>query len=198
MMISPTLIAALKDFEKDLLPEQKRAMEAMRLLLPDWTNYFQDICQLNDLCKQGHKFFTSSSLQTADLPKGKTWQWNQSRSKKKLSVPNTLDISFCKLNTRKSRGCTERSPSYKVWIFQLQFIQEDTILYFSWCEKGVPAIYESTPKQQSTQFLSYCGPEQFMSAHFYPDPIEQITLNDLSFLKEFTDICTAHQLGWVQ
>jgi len=104
--------------------------------LADWENHVLDEFDLHDLTEQSNCFFTSQSLQTADLPRGDSWQWNQSRSKTKFSVSKELDVSFCKLNTRKSKGAMTRSPPYKVWIFQLYLLHEDLTLYFAWCEKG--------------------------------------------------------------
>eukprot|EP00339_Tiarina_fusa_P024285 CAMPEP_0117049002 /NCGR_PEP_ID=MMETSP0472-20121206/33880_1 /TAXON_ID=693140 ORGANISM="Tiarina fusus, Strain LIS" /NCGR_SAMPLE_ID=MMETSP0472 /ASSEMBLY_ACC=CAM_ASM_000603 /LENGTH=157 /DNA_ID=CAMNT_0004762331 /DNA_START=96 /DNA_END=566 /DNA_ORIENTATION=- len=153
--------------------------------LNDWDNYFIDDVSLNKLCTKGEMFFTKQSLQTADLPRGGEWQWNQSRSKKKLSVDNELDISFCKLNTRKARGSTERSPPYKVWIFHMHFIGNDTMLNFAWCEKGDAPVSPSSEKGDNNAL-----PYLF-------EPVEpQISLQELSFLHEFTDLFTARQLGW--
>merc|ERR1712137_414199 len=136
VMIPSHLITSLQSPRKDLFPEQRRAIEMVSSHLADWENYILDEFDLHELTKQSNCFFTSQSLQTADLPRGDSWQWNQSRSKTKFTVSKELDVSFCKLNTRKSKGSLTRSPPYKVWIFQLAFLQDDFTLYFAWCEKG--------------------------------------------------------------
>lgn len=186
-MISHTTVCQLQELEKELFPEQKRALQTMSEHLVDWDNFYKDTFTLKALCTKGERFFTKESLNTANLPKGKSWQWNQSRSKKHLSVAG-LDISFCKLNTRKAKGTTARSPAYKLWIFHLHFLTEDTWLHFAWCEKG-----DSPASTQITHQKQTCN------SAFIFEPVEStlaLNLNELSFLREFTDVFTAQQFGW--
>lgn len=193
MRVSKHIISQLQNLEQDLFPEQKRALSLMTDNLIDWGNHYSDNVTLSALCLKDEMFFTKESLHTADLPKGKTWQWNQSRSKKHLSVDGELDISFCKLNTRKAKGTTTRSPAYKLWVFHLHFLVEDTWLHFAWCEKGdVRNVTQEAKilKQKQQAIATSCVYEPV--DHF------EIHLHELSFLREFTDIFTAQQFGWVQ
>lgn len=186
-MVSLSTIQKLKELEKGLFPEQKRALHTMSEHLIDWDNFYRDSITLKELCTKGEKFFTKEPLNTSNLPKGTTWQWNQSRSKKHLSL-NELEISFCKLNTRKAKGTTARSPAYKLWVFHLHFLSEDSWLHFAWCEKGDDCISQEFPAQKQNYPFYYEPVDTFLS----------LNLSEFSFLREFTDIFTAQQLGWCQ
>src|SRR3990167_1047565 len=73
-------------------------------------------------------------INKADLPKEKTWTWNQSNSKATIQCTVDTTIILRKLNTRKRAG-SNKSPSFKVWLYEVQHAEEE--FYFVWCEKGI-------------------------------------------------------------
>merc|ERR1712151_193770 len=155
--------------------------------------------------RQDSRFFTSQSLQTANLPRGDKWQWNQSRSKTTFSLGNELRISFCKLNTRKAKDVVTRSPPFKVWIFHLDFLVEDFTLHFAWCEKGErvsPDISASLPMKPVKQPFHRGMPvysENSLNAPVVELPttsIDQISVGDLYFLRDFVDVELGQEFGW--
>jgi len=191
-MISIQLILQLQDIAEQLLPEQRRAVTMMSDHLLDWENYLNDEVSLTQLCTKGEMFFTKKPLNTSALPRGREWQWNQSRSKNHLTIQDDLKISFCKLNTKKAKGYTKRSPAYKVWIFHLKFTKFFSTLHFAWCEKGeLPT--KNPPLTKSSVDTNTQTQNDYTTGQ---DP-EPISIHELSFLQEFTDIYTAKQLGWI-
>jgi hypothetical protein len=172
-----------------LPPEKRRAIELMYSMLPNYHLFLRCSFTLEDITTTDEKFFTFLSLSTPDLPKGSFWQWNQSRSKQVIEEPGFMRISLCKLNTRKHRNFVGSSPSYKVWVMQIELLQERFLVNFLWCEKGNAIL-----QQPKSSWLAGSG-------QFFPPELEcpeHITLDDLAFLGEFTDRQTAQLLGWLQ
>jgi hypothetical protein len=169
-----------------LPPEQQRAVELMYSRLSNYPQHTKSSYTLDEICTSGNMFFTFLSLTTSDLPKGTYWQWNQSRSKRVLEDPGYIRISLCKLNTRKHRGIAGCSPSVKLWVMHVELIQQQFSINFLWCEKGdVPEVVANSNWRNSGTFS-------------LPLEIQEVTLEDLAFLREFTDWNTAQTLGWGQ
>jgi len=250
-MITIQQFKLLEDIESSLpFPEQRRSFNIMLSHLLEWDRFHKETFTLNDLIIKDNKFFTYSSLNTADLPKGDIWQWNQSRSKTRKTISDELKLCFCKLNTRKKKGVSTKSPPYKLWIFQLYFTKLDnSCLSFAWCEKGEikPLSSCNTFTKTSSSSSSSCNyvhssnannyfnnnfndlinfeedlltslssPESYstdsyssspslssdvfscnQSSNNSSSPTIEITLQDLSFLRDFTDYATAKSFGWI-
>ena len=77
-----------------------------------------------------------------------------------------------KFNSRRRTTGIGNLPSYKVWVYEISTITQTgaQMVYFFWCEKGKEA------------------------ADFY-DPAS-ITMNDLSFLKNFMNAEELASVGW--
>ena len=189
-----------------MFPEQRRALDVLSSHLLQWENNFVDEYTLPQLTRQDNRFFTSQSLQTANLPRGEKWQWNQSRSKTTFVVGEELRISFCKLNTRKAKDVMARSPPFKVWIFHLDFMQEDFSLHFAWCEKG-ERVSPHESLHLPVKSVSSASSKVFYHAPAYSHDlsrngsleipcIDQISVEELSFLRDFIDVELGQEFGW--
>ena len=123
---------------------------------------------LESICRTDAKFFTLQLLETTNLPRGNNWLWNKSKPKRVVQMPDDIEISLYKLNTRKTRKAEEEPPPYKVWIFNVTNTSSNMILSFFWCERGAEEI-----------------------------EIIPVTLQDLSFLYPFTSLDSAKNFGWI-
>ena len=151
-----------------LTPEQSRAFS---VFLDAFQNFNELTCLNNCLSLEyltvtGTTFFTTLTLKTKTLPRGTDWLWNQSRSRKYVSI-NNVQLCFYKLNTRKvNKNSDKLSPLCKIWLFNVTTsgISESKSLSFFWCEKGFapPPVIEITPVLLSDlaflhPFINSCG-----------------------------------------
>ena len=155
-------------------PEERRAIRTMResLLesLPIFTLPIQN-CLPSDVLLEGTKKFFKGFLKAKNLPKGDNWMWNQARrSQELLNFENQFNISFFKLNTRKSLRSEPTSfPSYKVWIFHLEPVHSNDIISFYWCERGTNQPILNQELFQQLSFLQpFMSPES--SIRWYQKP----------------------------
>ena len=148
--------------------------------------------------------FVAASYQPfkkSKLPREKHWSWNQSNSKVSITFDEQT-IILRKISPRKRSKVTKSTPSYKIWLYQIQ-AKNIPDQYFMWCEKGVDTNedYEEmlnlTHAPHVTNTLSsanaFCGGIQTSIGVIYP---ERISLDSLSFLQPFVDSSTAIELGW--
>jgi len=205
-MVPSCLLSQLQSSTKDMFPEQRRALDVLSSHLLQWENHFVDDYTLPQLTRQDNRFFTSQSLQTANLPRGDNWQWNQSRSKTTFSLGDELRVSFCKLNTRKAKDVVTRSPPFKVWIFHLDFLREDLTLHFAWCEKGdrAPADISTSMSVKPVKQAGFHHRVPVYSENSLSTPvvelpttcIDQISVEELYFLRDFIDVELGQEFGW--
>ena len=121
-----------------------------------------------DVTIEGNSFFIEGHIIPSYIPKENGWKWNQSRTKCSLNDDlNEFNITFFKLNTRKTSNNIKVSPKYKMWIFNITNLCYGFKTSFIWCEKGrvVPLLDENL-------------------------------LKDLSFLEEFVSKEQAIEFGW--
>lgn len=199
--------------QSNIPPEQKRAITHLLDLLPHRDKYLRTNLQLEDVLTTGNKFFTYESLFPPTLPRQESWQWNQSRSRNHFNFGLFLDISYFKLNTRKAKGFTNKSPPHKVWIFEILLSGVETINFF-WCEKGAFLDPDADPQVEHQDHTETMLLDQYVESNFLGssedipqgdqplDPIldieiKEITLEDLAFLCEFVEVATAKRFGWL-
>ena|SRR3990167_7685047 len=154
-----------------LSPEQTRAFVVFQQAFARWKDYYltEEVLTVDTIRLQDTKFFTHIQLKTKTLPRGGDWLWNQSRSRQHVTTDDGTQIVFYKLNTRKVRKVEGESPPYKIWIFNIRFIDCQT-LSFLWCERG----------EQNEIMLE----------------ISPVSLEDLSFLSPFASETCSKMFGW--
>ena len=107
----------------------------------------------NLVTEEDMSFFYNGHLTASLLPKKSNWKWNQSRSKcELLSKTGDLRISFYKLNTRRTNPEVINIPHFKVWIFNITNLNENSLSAFFWCERGdgdTPSLNEKLLKELS-------------------------------------------------
>ena len=97
----------------------------------------QSMVCLNVLSTQDYKGFFFRKVNTPDLPRGDTWLWNQSRSRKQVKdYTGNINLSFYKLNTRSSQNHASIAPNNKIWVFNLTILPNNKEIAFVWCERG--------------------------------------------------------------
>ena len=124
------------DMTSSLTQEQQRAFNIFKQYVSkDFAHLLvTSVHELDNIYVKDTIFFVKDGLDTSDLPKG-NWNWNKSRQTVHMSLPNNVDVSFYKLNTRKKRGPTKLKVVRKVWIFDIQLAPVEKVTFF-WCEKG--------------------------------------------------------------
>jgi hypothetical protein len=115
--------------------EQKRALITMLDLASYRHVVKKDTIQLCDLKTQDERFFTLASVYPPHLPREPSWQWNQSRGKTRYVFGEILEVSMCKLNTRRQKNHQQKPPPYKIWALSLKFYGSEAC-NFVWCERG--------------------------------------------------------------
>merc|ERR1712137_125015 len=86
---------------------------------------------------QDNKMFFHHKVNTASLPRGDTWLWNQSRSRKTITdYTGNITLSFYKLNTRTSKQHATIAPNHKMWVSNLTILPQNKEISFVWCERG--------------------------------------------------------------
>jgi len=163
--------------------EELTALQVLRSNLDCWREKLTRVLTLETLTMTDSKIFIKEAVKTATLPKSCGWLWNQSRSRKTISL-SEYQICFYKLNTRTSKSSPRSPPPYKLWVFNIRCGQEK--FSFLWCEKGEPLsspLYSLYPTHQT------CVQE-------YSAELVQVTLSELSFLRPFVSPITASSFGW--
>ena len=123
--------------------------------------------------------FIATSFQPfliSNLPRGTHWQWNQSNRKVTICVESEIFVTFRKLCVKRKYSTSPESdavPSFKIWIFEVEYGEFASSQYLLWCEKGL-------------------GIETDIGTIFP----ENVSTGDLSFLKPFMDQFQAEELGW--
>ena len=87
---------------------------------------------------QGNMFFFDSSFRSSSIPSLPGWSWNQTRRR----ISTTLSkygaaVEFYKLIPRKTaQSQLLKSPSYKLWLYNIKFPNLQYSRSVLWCEKG--------------------------------------------------------------
>lgn len=120
--------------KENLSPEQRRAIQMLTdtniTTLKPTTNP-----SLNAITKHGATVVVPKTLSTKELPHGGQWNWNQSRKRQTiLNKAKTLSVCFYKLSVKMKRSAP--NPGYKLWVFNITNLLEDSDSTFLWCENG--------------------------------------------------------------
>jgi len=164
--------------------EEMAAFQVLRANLDGWRNKLSRVLCLETMCANDSKIFVKEVVKTATLPKSSGWLWNQSRSRKTISI-GEYQVCFYKLNTRTSKTSPRSPPPYKLWVFNIRCGQEK--FSFLWCEKGEPV---------SSPLYSLLPPSIPHSCYQECTELVQVTLSELAFLRPFVSQNTASSFGW--
>src|SRR3990167_10724692 len=73
--------------------------------------------------------FSKVPISKMQIPHETSWSWNQSNTKVVVKLEEVL-VTFRKISPRRlGNASSNKSPSYKVWLYQLDFVGEDKCLY---------------------------------------------------------------------
>lgn len=173
-----------------LSPEQQNAFNVLVKHLVRFSSIERLCYRPKEMFPTGYVACTNFPLTKENLPVDDSWVWNQSNAKVTVPLDASRTVAIQKMNPRKRRNGPS-APSYKLWIYVISELKEKD-LYILWCEKGVvgylPKIYaDSKPESYTYGVATSIG-------IIYPG---EITIEDLSFLSDFTDCVTATTLGWL-
>lgn len=132
--------------------------------------------------------FSYLPILKSSIPKEKSWSWNQSNIKIFVTIDANTTISLKKLSPRRLGNEAGDNPSFKIWLYEI--IKCSNKCYFVWCEKGREATYpviDTGPLVVANKGL------ETPIGTIFP---QQLSLQSLSFLKDFVDKNTASELGW--
>jgi len=93
----------------------------------------------------------------------------------------------------------KKKASYKLWLYALVNKNMEHQLSFLWCEKGVPPVNSICCDVNTPLFLDIYEPMDLETIPELPVDIEaggEITIDDLSFLKNFVSPKVAAEFGW--
>ena len=151
--------------------EKQRAIEKLKECWPN-----RDSLMVPEISDSAGVFLTDFygfTTNRIELKGTNEWRWNQSVANVTFLLQEDLHVVMHKLNSRRKSAESGDIPSLKVWLYQI-FTDDPSsgnpVLYFLWCEKGVP-----------------------------PDAIHNpadIRIEDLAFLKSFTSQDIAAGFGW--
>lgn len=120
--------------EADLQPEHLNALETVltRINKNQFTN------TTNSICKNDQVTVLSQCISVKSIPSDKHWRWNQTKSKKTVSIPDErVSVSLCKLIPRRRIPRTiEVIPSHKLWLLEIRYDNGSPTKFAAWCEKG--------------------------------------------------------------
>lgn len=123
-----------KDQSKQVFtPEQVLAMNVLREIYPHSINQFF-VDQITESCfRTNFKAFVPNHITKDMLPKGESWNWNQSNARVNYNLGHDTTVTMYKLNPRRSiEGGSQ--PSYKLWVYLIQ--APNLNCSFLWCTKG--------------------------------------------------------------
>uniref|UniRef100_A0A7S4M7E7 Uncharacterized protein n=1 Tax=Vannella robusta TaxID=1487602 RepID=A0A7S4M7E7_9EUKA len=175
-------------YPNNLTPEQNKALTILnnclsggcvvpKLLVPSKTMFQTNFVAYTD---------SFHFMKKGNLPTEIGWSWNQSNAKQTVEIDSHTSVTFHKMNPRRKRNVKE-SPSYKIWIMYVT--KDGKQIEYLWCEKGLPSF---TLSKAAFVDIKACS----IGTITEEDQIN-LKLEDFAFLSEFTDICTAIELGWV-
>ena len=163
---------------QELKKEQKRAISTFFDHIHNFHHFLNNsstISQHGNLLPTGFIATSYQPFHVLNIPRCSYWQWNQSNAKVTIRVENGILVTFRKLCVKRKQkiATPEAIPSFKVWIFDIDYGKFAPSQHLLWCEKGQ-------------------GLETDIGTIF---PAE-VSTADLSFLKPFMDQRKAQELGW--
>ena len=176
-----------------LTPEQQRAYNVLTDNIDNWRN-LQYPKQARNMFESNFVAFSFDPFTKDNLPKDPLWIWNQSNSRTTIRLDDTRMVTIQKMNPRKRRDCP-KPPSYKIWLFNIVDDFGGPNLYFLWCEKGVTATSKKVCPSSIREFSKAATGVATSIGTVFPS---QLSIQDLSFLKVFTDEETSKELGWAE
>lgn|SRR3990167_2642592 len=162
--------------QSELRKEQKRAISVFFDKMQNFDHYIPNSYMVNkhgDLLPSGFTATSQRPFVVSDLPREAHWGWNQSSCKQTIRIENRILVTFRKICVKRKTSATLPVPSYKVWIFDIEYNEFEPHQYLLWCEKGH-------------------GVDTDLGMIF---PAE-LTIQELSFLKPFVEETLARELGW--
>jgi hypothetical protein len=172
-----------------LTPEQSRAYRVFQESVPHYGELVVPHITLNHITVQNSRVFVKEKIARKSLPHENHWVWNQSKPQQCVEYSKEYSVIMYKLNPRKNAACNaqHRCPAYKLWVFILRPVQANsassTPMNFLWCEKGKDTANSPAPLVPLNTAIGRINPEE-------------ISLTELSFLKDFMDRDVATQFGW--
>ena len=175
-----------------LTREQKMALATILQNLKDFDLLVSNAEQLGKESPLLHSNFMAASyspIEVLNIPKQQHWCWNQSNAKIEVNVGDQMTISLRKFSPRKNPSSVSQAPSLKMWLYEIKLEEEEKMKYFLWCEKGVATVTHHMTLSQSHP----AGGIQTEIGIIFP---ESVSLEELSFLKQFIEERMAEELGW--
>ena len=127
-----------------------------------------------------HTNFIAASLKKFDqtqLPREDAWIWTQSNARAKVTLDASTTITIRKLNPRRRDTSTEKPPSFKIWLYEVDSVT-NVPWYFLWCEKG---------RRELDGIDTDIG-------FIFP---QYLSILDFSFLHPYVDYEVAKEFGWL-
>ena len=166
--------------ERSLTKEQKKAIAT----LLGYIVHFHALRANAAAIRRDEPMLQTGFIATSYFPFLKTnlprvprnWVWNQSNAKVLVELNDKSVVTFRKVSPKKKNSVQEKAPSYKVWLFQVEYkTKQDE--YYLWCEKG-RELGEGVDTEIGTVFP------------------QDVSTESLSFLRVFVEDSTAVELGW--
>ena len=110
----------------------------------------------NEIMNQGSILQITRDFKSRNIPSGKTWRWNQVKSRYKVLLPKSKRIvEFYKLMPRSFRKDGKPNQLYKIWKFDVFDSSNSTKITHRilWCEKGLKDT--ETVLLEDLKFLSH-------------------------------------------
>ena len=111
----------------------------------------------NEIMNQGSILQITRDFKSRNIPAGKTWRWNQVKSRYKVLLPKSKGIvEFYKLMPRTFRkDAPKPNQPYKIWRFDVFDSSNGTNVTHRilWCEKGLKDT--ETVLLEDLKFLSH-------------------------------------------
>src|SRR3990167_632697 len=132
--------------------------QAMDILVRNLPNY--PIMNVNtvseietNLYTTNTMFFVKENLTTSNLPKG-NWLWNKSRPAVNVIIGGNMQVSFYKLNARKTNESGDFFSKIKIWIFSI-YVNSMYHSTFFWCETGMTEFQTAPVGLDDLSFLCH-------------------------------------------
>mmetsp|Transcript_1300 Transcript_1300/g.1678 ORF Transcript_1300/g.1678 Transcript_1300/m.1678 type:complete len:186 (-) Transcript_1300:25-582(-) len=129
-----------------------------------------------DVWKESNINIFNHPLLAKDIPSCDIWRWNQTKSRKTLTLPtHDLTITLHKLIPRKRRqDITQTVPNHKLWYCVLRYSTSKPSMYILWCERGHTQTRTESTEETNSE--------------------DEVNVQDYSFLAEFMEPTQASQL----
>ena len=163
-----------------LKPEHTKAIQFLLQNLPTTSINVRDLCPR--ILLTNSIFMFNQPISAKSIPGGENWRWNQTKSRKIVSVPyQNMEVSLCKLIPRRTVvGSIEKIPSLKLWLYQITPNLSDCgtgtkkSKSVIWCEKGYEPEMDDTPEEININDYQFLAPlmEQRVAESIWPNKPE--------------------------